>query len=270
MSGKCASSALPKELKATDPGLQANYERFKEEVTKKALQVLQEIIPRKMKEFDDVMPISAEPMSLMNVQDFPADDEMYRIPNIILLSEKDACVKNENGKRLRTESVETQPGVVMKLPEYIYDAKALSNSVIMKRIERMKTESAELLELVASVKLWIQLNIPRIEDGNNFGVAIQEDVIHELSRVEEAAFNLRDSASKYFLQRAKLITKIIKYPNVEDYRNTLKELDEKQWFQMKVTDMDTRNNYAIIYDMLYKNWHKVVRPRTTDGSMMVY
>jgi hypothetical protein len=27
--------------------------------------------------------------------------------------------------------------------------------------------------MLSSIKLWIELNIPRIEDGNNFGVSVQ-------------------------------------------------------------------------------------------------
>ena len=31
----------------------------------------------------------------------------------------------------------------------------------------------EFIEQLNIIKMWIQLNIPRIEDGNNFGVSIQ-------------------------------------------------------------------------------------------------
>ena len=37
------------------------------------------------------------------------------------------------------------------------------------------------------VRLWIQFNVPRIEDGNNFGVGIQEDVLSEVSSIERDA-----------------------------------------------------------------------------------
>ena len=37
----------------------------------------------------------------------------------------------------------------------------------------LKRELMELIENLNVVKIWIQLNIPRIEDGNNFGVGVQ-------------------------------------------------------------------------------------------------
>lgn len=48
----------------------------------------------------------------------------------------------------------------------------------------LKKEILDLIEMINTVKIWIQLNIPRIEDGNNFGVSIQEDTVNELSRAE--------------------------------------------------------------------------------------
>ena len=53
--------------------------------------------------------------------------------------------------------------------------------------------------------------------GDNFGVQIQEEVLNELSRAQESAYNLRDVARAQHFVRAKLCAKLIKYPNVEDY-----------------------------------------------------
>ena len=40
-------------------------------------------------------------------------------------------------------------------------------------VDFLKSEILQMVDMCNSVKLWIQLNIPRIEDGNNFGVSIQ-------------------------------------------------------------------------------------------------
>ena len=57
-----------------------------------------------------------------------------------------------------------------------------------------------------------QLNIPQIEDGNDFGVGIQEEIINELSRCESDAFTVLDSTTKYYASRAQLITKVSNLP----------------------------------------------------------
>lgn len=47
------------------------------------------------------------------------------------------------------------------------------------------------------VKMWVQLLIPRIEDGNNFGVSIQEETVAELRTVEGEAASYLDQISRY-------------------------------------------------------------------------
>ena len=46
----------------------------------------------------------------------------------------------------------------------------------------------------------------------------QEEVVGELTRSEEYAFGLLDGVLKFFVSRAKLLTKVDKYPNIQDYR----------------------------------------------------
>lgn len=49
---------------------------------------------------------------------------------------------------------------------------------------------------VLQVKMWVQLLIPRIEDGNNFGVSIQEETVAELRTVEGEAASYLDQISR--------------------------------------------------------------------------
>ena len=43
------------------------------------------------------------------------------------------------------------------------------------------------------------------------------EALAEVNRCQQSAYNLRDSARQYHMQRAKICSKLIKYPNVEDY-----------------------------------------------------
>lgn len=284
-------SDLPRQLEVKGKDLQDSFETFRKDVTKRALQILTEAIPRKIRYLDSFQlseSVDDTSGSSLDMSDFP-DMDFYRVANLDIRNDpenevkpfsstsngqnnmstpNESCVQlNEYGKRVKTD---TLTKVSFKLPEYIYLGGKLTNPAINQRIERISRESYDLLEIVTSVRLWVHLNIPKIEDGNNFGVAIQEEAVSILNHIEEIAYTMRDFASKYYMQRAKLVTKILKYPNVEDYRFTLRALDEKHWFHMKFSEAEARNNYTIIFDMMQKNWQKVIKPRTTDGNSMVY
>ena len=47
------------------------------------------------------------------------------------------------------------------------------------------------------LKMWISVMIPKIEDGNNFGVSIQEDTLAEIQAVESEAAAYFDQISRY-------------------------------------------------------------------------
>ena len=102
-------------------------------------------------------------------------------------------------------------------------------------------------------------------------------MLSELHRSQESAYNLRDAGRQDYLTRAKICSKIMKYPHLEDYavrvipRNmsytimhfnnpsqlALKEHDEKQLYVARQNLYDLRSIYAILTDILHKNMDKV-------------
>lgn len=60
--------------------------------------------------------------------------------------------------------------------------------------------------------MWVSFMIPKIEDGNNFGVSVQEETLAEIQSVESEAGAFFDQISRYFLSRAKIISKVILFP----------------------------------------------------------
>lgn len=56
--------------------------------------------------------------------------------------------------------------------------------------------------------MWVSFLIPKIEDGNNFGVSIQEETLGEIRAVEGEAAAFFDQISRYYMTRAKLVSKV--------------------------------------------------------------
>lgn len=132
----------------------------------------------------------------------------------------------------------------------------------------MKSEFLELIEAIFSVKAWVALNVPKVEDGNNFGVSVQEDLLGVLARAEMTGVTILESVSRFHTARAKLVTKVIKYPGVEDYELALAEMDEKAFGNIRLRMRDLRNSYISLYDLLCKNIDKVLKPRSQNGVNM--
>lgn len=150
--------------------------------------------------------------------------------------------------------------------EYPRNLRVPSNPTLKTLLGVLKKEVLELIYTCNTIKVWVQLNIPRIEDGNNFGVGVQEEIVGELSRAEDSGLNVLESMTKYFLMRARIVSKILKWPQVEDYAQSVRELDEKQFISLKLSGLDLRNNYHILFDTITKNMNKLSKPRE-DSSM---
>ncbi|KAJ8947948.1 hypothetical protein NQ318_021045 [Aromia moschata] len=121
-------------------------------------------------------------------------------------------------------SISSQDGTkVMILPS----GSVPTNKHLVELIENVKPHIRKLVEDSNLMKMWISFMIPKIEDGNNFGVSIQEDTLAEVQSVESEAAAFFDQISRYFISRGKLISKVAKYPHIdatgELYRNLTKK-----------------------------------------------
>lgn len=95
------------------------------------------------------------------------------------------------------------------------------NEPICELIKVVKPVIRGLVEDSNLLKMWISFMIPKIEDGNNFGVSVQEDTLAEIQSVESEAAAFFDQISRYFISRAKIVSKVAKYPHIEDYRRAV-------------------------------------------------
>jgi len=168
-------------------------------------------------------------------------------------------------KKRKLEEMMSVPGSkVVVLPNGAVN----TNLEILELINMVKPEIRELIDNANKVKMWITYLIPRIEDGNNFGVSIQEDTMAEARQVESEAATYLDQISRYFMTRAKVISKVAKYPHVEDYRLTVKELDEKEFVSLRLVICELRNHYASLHDIIIKNLDKIKKPRNSNTDNM--
>lgn len=52
-------------------------------------------------------------------------------------------------------------------------------------------------------------------------MAVQEETLGEIQSVESEAAAFFDQISRYFISRAKIVSKVAKYPHIDDYRRAV-------------------------------------------------
>lgn len=231
---------------ATDFLIGDEHKEIRERITEDALKVMRDVMPKKIVELNQRI-IDLEKGGQSLLRPTPEEIESELTPKPV--------------KRFKRNEDDVA---------FVYPNAVPSNPTVAAAAKALKKETYELVDQINCVKMWIQLNVPKIEDGNNFGVAIQEEIIGELSRCEDSAFTIMDCITKYYATRAKLVSKVIKYPQVDDFKNAVRELDEKELIHLRICSLDMRNNYAILHDQITKNMEKLTKPRSgNEGHHMM-
>ncbi|KAF8711850.1 Proteasome activator pa28, REG alpha beta subunit, partial [Rhizoctonia solani] len=232
-----------------DTAVAEQLKAFNDSVTKRAEEIVFKVFPQKIL----WVPLhrNDSPLHVAST-DGTTDTTVYSPP-----TEPEPPTKkrrHENGDSVTVGSVvELGEGG----PRFV--GRVVANHRLRALHDDLKNEYMELVNLCDKVKLWVNLTMPKIEDGDNFGVQIQEEVLNELHRAQDSGYNLRDAVSKsHHINRAKICSKILKYPHVEDYAIALQEHDEKQFYMALRNLIDLRNIYAVLTDVIHKNFQKAL------------
>nr|CAD7572736.1 unnamed protein product [Timema californicum] len=169
---------------------------------------------------------------------------------------------------LLTNSVDHEDAPASKKHKFGNNFDAVAGTKVMALPSGLVPCNKQLSDLVLVLKMWISFMIPKIEDGNNFGVSIQEDTLAEIQSVESEAAAFFDQISRYFVSRGKVVSKVAKYPHIEDYRQAVQELDEKEYVSLWLVMCEIRNRYCTLHDIVIKNLEKIKKPRTSNTDSL--
>jgi hypothetical protein len=271
-----AAAAAPTPMEQDDEGTKRAIAEMRSEIRLSALEIITRRMPKKVIALDRVyktdprMNVPLAEIERMFRDDWARQQAQLqggaKVPKKRKLDEPDTTATATAAAAAATTATEETAGGVVTASTVSVPC----NRVIMVALDMLRTELLELIEQLNTVKMWIQLNIPRIEDGNNFGVNVQEETVAELGRAEEAAFSAFENMTKYHITRAKLVCKCVKYPLLPDYQTAVAELDQKEYINVRLTLLDVRNNWSILYDMILKNLEKIKNPRSGDHTERLY
>ncbi|GAA6084704.1 proteasome activator complex subunit 1, partial [Tachysurus ichikawai] len=144
-----------------------------------------------------------------------------------------------------------------------------SNEKVENLVKVIKPHIQMLKENLNTVSMWVQLQVPRIEDGNNFGVSVQEKVFELLTNTRTKIEGFQTQITKYYSERGDAVAKASKTPHVGDYRQLVHELDQHQYRELRIVVLEIRNTYAVLFDVITKNYDKIKKPRG-DCKALIY
>lgn len=143
-----------------------------------------------------------------------------------------------------------------------------TNEKISKLLDLVKPEIFAFREIMINVTCWIHHLIPKIEDGNDFGVAIQEKILERIAAVREKVDKLITNINQYLSERGDAVAKASKETHVMNYRCLVHEKDRDMFQECRVILMDVRSLYTELYDVINKNMDKVTNPKGEEKSSM--
>ncbi|XP_039262139.1 proteasome activator complex subunit 3-like [Styela clava] len=252
---------MDQDLQIKDKQLRKEISDFKLGIAKDAEILVNEFFPKKCIELDKFL--KEDVLQTENVRNIAQKLEIP-IPNAVIVQDFNNVDGHVTSPKKR--KLDVGPGGDIDGTKVFSFAcgPVPCNKNLIAIIDRIKPDIRLLMEKVNTVRMWVTHLIPKIEDGNNFGVSIQEDTLAELRQVESEAASFLDQISRYFVTRGKIITKVAKYPHVEDYRRFVEEIDEKEFLSLRLIVCELRNHYSILHDLILKNIEKIKKPRSSN------
>ncbi|MCI4374326.1 proteasome activator complex subunit 1 isoform X2 [Pangasianodon hypophthalmus] len=240
------------------PASKKEVDGFTKKLTREAEQLVSTFFPQMIAEMDNLLQASLvlDDLSALRAPlDIPIPDPAKEE----LKRKKKEEKKAKEGKKSEDKEEEEGPPC----------GPIASNEKVDNLIKEIKPHIQTLKEKLNTVSMWVQLQIPRIEDGNNFGVAVQEKVFELLTNTRTKIEGFQTQITKYYSERGDAVAKASKQPHVGDYRQLVHELDQHQYCELRIVVLEIRNTYAVLFDVISKNYDKIKKPRG-DCKALIY
>uniref|UniRef100_A0A8C5ZHQ7 Proteasome activator complex subunit 1 n=1 Tax=Marmota marmota marmota TaxID=9994 RepID=A0A8C5ZHQ7_MARMA len=218
------------------PEAQAKVDVFREDLCTKTENLLGSYFPKKISELDAFLKEPA--LNEVNLSNLKAPLDIP-VPDPVKDKEKEERKKQQEkedkDEKKKGEDEDKGPPC----------GPVNCNEKIVVLLQRLKPEIKDVIE---------QLNL--------------EKVFELMTSLHTKLEGFHTQISKYFSERGDAVTKAAKQPHVGDYRQLVHELDEAEYRDIRLMVMEIRNAYAVLYDIILKNFEKLKKPRGETKGMI--
>ncbi|KAF6132337.1 proteasome activator subunit 1 [Phyllostomus discolor] len=217
------------------PEAQAKVDVFREDLCTKTENLLGSYFPKKISELDAFLKEPA--LNEANLSNLKAPLDIP-VPDPVKEKEKEERKKQQE----KEDKDEKKKDDEDKGPPC---GPVNCNEKIVILLQRLKPEIKDVIE---------QLNL--------------EKVFELMTALHTKLEGFHSQISKYFSERGDAVAKAAKQPHVGDYRQLVHELDEAEYRDIRLMVMEIRNAYAVLYDIILKNFEKLKKPRGETKGMI--
>ncbi|ODN72893.1 hypothetical protein L202_08316 [Cryptococcus amylolentus CBS 6039] len=137
-------------------------------------------------------------------------------------------------------------------------------------IKIITKELEDLHFLAQDLKLWLDLEIPLVEDGNSFGAEVQQLVIRELLDTYKKCNSMQNGVRAHYTDRVKLGMDWAKYPNMADWKAAIVASDRFDHFLLRSYLRNILMSYSSVLTKMERNWPKVINPKGSSDVGGMY
>ncbi|WVW86909.1 hypothetical protein I302_108964 [Kwoniella bestiolae CBS 10118] len=243
----------------------------------RAIDILQNLIPAKITTVQAIIDQEEDPSSpFYKGQVF---EVAYTDPKILQPSEliaSDAHPKGEGelgSEKLILPQDITKPGPndgegVRMGPHWFEVVRV--NPVQVKCMEIVTRELEDLHMLAQDLKVWLELEIPVVEDGNSFGADVQAHLISQLTDAYKKSNSMQNGVRAHHGDRLKLAMDWAKYPNFKDFAGAIATSDRFDHFLLRSYLRSILTLYGGLLTKFERNWGKVINPKGSHETGGMY
>lgn len=196
---------------------------YRQEMISKAEELIADGLPKRIQELNKIL----ERKEL-------APDQMRRYgnhihQNDILGDQLSATLKNKltMDSSVSSDTESNEADTKLKLTEVHHSNPAFK--VIMDTLQEV---TMQIQDDTLVLQMWISLLRPKMEDGNNTGVAIQHEICGIIADVRSGLIGMV-LPDTYHHNTAETLKRLLKYPGVEDYKMEIQRYDESTFVKVR-------------------------------------
>jgi len=131
------------------------------------------------------------------------------------------------------------------------------NALVDDMLSGIRGEMNDMTETMGLLRMFVSLNLPSIDEVDDVVVETKLATARLLVKTEVAGSDALDRFLKYHTARARLVSKMLRFPEVADFSQSIRHIDEEMFTHLKVAGSDIRSQYLLVRDQILKNMQAV-------------